>query len=260
MCGRFVIDADQEDFLAFFTKEGELPGLHPMPPRFNIAPTQPVLTILGHEDQRQARLMRWAFLPDWVKNPADFTLIHNARAETAATKPSFRNALRYRRCLIPASGFYEWQRSEERKQPYYMSPTKAPLLAMAGIWETWMGPNGEEQDGCAILTCKANSAMGQIHHRMPVLLDETQINDWLDCRSGRSDHLTTLMQSQGEDFLRYHPVSEAVNRAANDSPALIEPVAPSFEKQAKPKTEGKEGVKDKRQKKEKDNKDQLSLF
>ncbi|HAT85267.1 MAG TPA: hypothetical protein DCS30_04510, partial [Rhizobiales bacterium] len=110
MCGRFVVALDREDLLAFFGVNGELPGLHDMPPRYNIAPTQPILTILGNDTQRQAALMRWSFMPDWVKDPSSFSLINNARAETAATKPSFRNALRYRRCLIPASGFYEWNR------------------------------------------------------------------------------------------------------------------------------------------------------
>jgi putative SOS response-associated peptidase YedK len=224
MCGRFVVALSQEDLLSFFGLNGELSGLHDMPPRYNIAPTQPILTILGNQTQRQAGLMRWSFIPDWVKDPSNFSQINNARAETAATKPSFRNALRYRRCIIPASGFYEWNRSTSAKQPYYMTTTSGEPLAMAGIWETWMGPNGEEQDGVAILTTASNQTMSQVHHRMPVMLDQADFSRWLNTSSGRADEIMPLLKAQREDYLSIRAVSSDVNKVANDHPALLDRV------------------------------------
>jgi putative SOS response-associated peptidase YedK len=229
MCGRYVVDANQEDLLAHFGLGGQLAGLHPMPPRYNIAPTQPILTIVGSAEHRQAQLMRWAFLPDWVKDPSSFSLLTNARAESAATKPSFRNALRYRRCIIPASGFYEWNRNGSIKQPYYMSARSGGLLAMAGIWETWMGPNGEEQDGAAILTIESNDAMSKIHHRMPVILDKADYGTWLECKSGYVDQIKPLLRPLKEDFLTIIPVSQDVNRTSNDHSDLIRDITPSME-------------------------------
>lgn len=222
MCGRFVVALDREDLLAFFGVNGELPGLHDMPPRYNIAPTQPILTILGNDTRRQAALMRWSFMPDWVKDPSSFSLINNARAETAATKPSFRNALRYRRCLIPASGFYEWNRKAEAKQPYYMTTTTGEPIAIAGIWETWMGPNGEEQDGVAVLTIASNQTMSQVHHRMPVMLEQVDFSRWLDTSSGRADEITPLLKAQREDYLSITPVAKDVNKVTNDHSKLLD--------------------------------------
>lgn len=222
MCGRFVVALSQEDLLSFFGLDGELPGLHDIPPRYNIAPTQPILTILGNQIQRQAGLMRWSFIPDWVKDPSSFSQINNARAETAATKPSFRNALRYRRCIIPASGFYEWKRSTNSKLPYYMTTTSGEPIAMAGLWETWMGPNGEEQDGVAILTTASNETMSEVHHRMPVMLDQGDFSCWLDTSSGRTEQIMPLLKAQREDYLSIRPVTDDVNKVVNDHPGLLD--------------------------------------
>ncbi|MCV6601548.1 MAG: SOS response-associated peptidase [Cohaesibacter sp.] len=224
MCGRFVVAASQKDLLDHFALNGHLSGLHAMPPRYNIAPTQPILAIRGDATYRQAHLMRWAFVPDWVRKPADFSLLTNARAESASVKPSFRNALRYRRCIIPASGFYEWQRNGNQKQPYYISSQTGKPLAMAALWETWMGPNGEEQDGVALLTTASNHMMSQIHHRMPVLLDKHNFSCWLDTRSGRTDEIMPLLKAQSEDYLRFHPISKDVNKTTNDYADLLDPV------------------------------------
>ena len=256
MCGRICVAAKAEEILWQFGIEGQLPGLHAMPARYNIAPTQPILTILGNEQARQARLMKWAFLPDWVKDPKEFSLINNARAETIEEKPSFRNAIRQRRCLIPVSGFYEWNRTgkDGAKQPYWISAPSTSLMALAGIWETWMGPNGEEVDTTAIVTTKANKVMAKVHHRMPVIIHPSEFSTWLDTLSGRADDIRPLMRPAPEDLLSIIPISDRVNRVANDDPALIEPVqlATDIREESNTGSENEEQAKA--------DTDQLSLF
>ena len=230
MCGRICVAAEQEGINWLFGFNGQLPGLHPMPARYNIAPTQPILTILGVEERREARLMKWAFMPSWVKDPKSFSLIHNARCETIEEKPSFKNAIKQRRCLIPVSGFYEWKRNraDGYKQPFWFHPSKDygghKLMALAGIWETWIGPNGEEVDTTAILTIASNQTMGQIHHRMPVIVEPNHFDDWLDTRSGRLDAARPLMRPAAEDYLSIIPISDRVNQVKNDDISLTEAV------------------------------------
>ena len=228
MCGRICVAAKEEEILWIFGLDGQLPGLHPMPPRYNIAPAQPILTITGSRTgtgnrARKAQLMTWSFLPEWVKDPAGFSQIINARAETIEEKPSFRNAIRRRRCLIPVSGFYEWHRSGPGpKQPHWFAARDEKLLALAGIWETWMGPNGEEVDGTAIVTTAANATMAPIHHRMPVIIEPAAFDAWLDTNTGKVDEVRRLMAPARDNLLTTHPVSTRVNRVANDDPALTD--------------------------------------
>lgn len=223
MCGRICVAAEKPQIADFFGLE----ALHPMPARYNIAPAQPVLTVVDGPKGREERLMKWAFLPSWVKDPGTFSLINNARAETIETKPSFRTAVQHRRCLIPVSGFYEWQRDKQSgaKQPYWIRPSKFSVMALAGIWETWMGPHGEEVDTMAIVTTSANKAMAPVHHRMPVIIPQIDITTWLDCRSGRFDEARLLMRPIEDDCLSISPISNRVNNVANDDPSLLEPVA-----------------------------------
>ncbi len=196
-----------------------------MPPRHNVAPTQPVLTITSEYGQRHARLMKWAFLPDWVKDPKDFSLISSARSETIEKKPSFRNAVRYRRCIVPVSGFYEWKKlkSEDRSIPHFFRREDEGLFALAGIWEAWMGPNGEEFDGLAILTRPADRVFRPITDRLPVILPPATHDIWLDTGSGRFDEARSLLKASLAEPLQAYAVSDRVNYVGNDDASLTEP-------------------------------------
>src|SRR6188508_115128 len=166
MCGRFVITSPPEALRQIFGYL-EQPNF---PPRYNIAPTQPVPVVILENGGRHFRLMRWGLIPSWVKDPRSFTLLINARSETIREKPAFKNAIKRRRCLIPADGFYEWKLGAPPKQPYFIHAKSGEVLAFAGLWETWTGPNGEEVDTAAIITTGANETLSPLHHRMPVII------------------------------------------------------------------------------------------
>jgi len=190
-------------------------------PRYNICPTQTVLTIRSGAEGREAIPMRWGFLPHWYRTPSDGPLLINARAETIAEKPAFHAACRERRCLIPVIGFYEWQKGAERKNPktpYYIH--SGGLFAVAGIWQSWAAPESDERiDTCAIVTCAANQTLAPIHHRMPVVIAPDDQALWL----GEAGHgAAVLMKPADEEFFHFHPVSAAVNSARLDTPNLIE--------------------------------------
>ena len=176
MCGRFALIADKDDIEALFA----LLELEDFPPRYNIAPTQPILLIIAgprrnpgsNLPDRRAMLVRWGLIPGWAKNPAELQPLFNARADTAAGKASFKAAMRHRRSLIPASGFYEWRRNgSNRPQPYWVRPRHGRPIAFAGLMETWAEPGGSEIDTGAILTTSANATISHIHDRMPVVID-----------------------------------------------------------------------------------------
>jgi putative SOS response-associated peptidase YedK len=171
--------------------------------------------------------MRWGLWPSWVKDPNDFPLLINARADGVATKNSFRNAFRRRRCLIPASGFYEWQaRGKGPKQPFWIAPPatrNTRLIAFAGVWETWLGADGSEVDTAAIITTDANSTLAPIHHRMPALIKPAEFDAWLSADTD-SDDLMRMLEPPADDTLEAVPVSTRVNSVRNDGPELIEPV------------------------------------
>src|SRR6204780_1307890 len=162
MCGRYVIISTPEAIRALFGY-GEQPNF---PPRYNVAPTQPIPIVRLHDGKRSFALMRWGLIPSWVKDPKTFPLLINARGESVLDKPAFRNAMRRRRCLIPADGFYDW-RAGEPKHPYFVRLKSGGPVAFAGLWETWTGPNGEEVDTAAIVTTRANRTLAAIHERMP---------------------------------------------------------------------------------------------
>jgi len=166
MCGRYTITSAPEAIRALF-RYPEQPNF---PPRYNIAPTQPIPIVRLVDGKRQFALVRWGLLPSWVKDAKAFTLLINARGESAAEKPAFRAAMKRRRCLIPADGFFEWQRTGERKRPFFVHGRTGAPLAFAGLWETWVGPNGEELETAAIVTTQANRTLGPIHDRMPVIV------------------------------------------------------------------------------------------
>jgi len=192
----------------------------PTVPNYNICPTNQVHVVTSHDGQRRLRAMRWGFLPHWYKSPTDGPLLINARCETIAEKPAFRAAVRERRCLVPASGFYEWTKDAEGKRlPWYISPTEGSLLAFAGVWQEWT--RGEDPvTTCAIVTTQANAALQTIHHRMPVILSEADWPLWL----GEAGHgAATLMKAPPEEALRFHRVDPKVNSNRASGPELIEP-------------------------------------
>ena len=205
----------------------ELTELGNFPPRYNIAPTQPILTVgVNAAGVRDAHLVRWGLIPHWVKNPDDFTLIINARSETAATKASFKTALRHRRVLIPASGFYEWHRPEDKslpKQPYWIRKRGGDPVCFGGLIETWMGKDGSELDTGCILTTHSNEQIGNIHHRMPVVIQPEDFERWLDCKSNGPKEIEKLMQPVQNDFFEAIRIGEAVNKVGNSGPDIQKP-------------------------------------
>jgi putative SOS response-associated peptidase YedK len=220
MCGRYAITSAPEAIRRLFGYEGN-PNF---PPRYNVAPTQPVPIVRLAEGKRQFALVRWGLIPSWVKDPRAFSLLINARGESLNDKPAFRSAMRYRRCLFPADGFYEWRREGERKTPYYVRLKSGEPMAFAGLWESWMGPNGEEMETAAIVTTRANRALATIHDRMPAMVSPDAFDFWLDSAKVDAETAAALIAPAREGVLAVHEVSPAVNRTANDTPALIEPV------------------------------------
>jgi putative SOS response-associated peptidase YedK len=220
MCGRFVITSAPEALRQVFGYI-EQPNF---PARYNVAPTQPVPVVIVENGARHFRLMRWGLMPSWVKDPRQFTLLINARAETVQEKPAFKNAIRRRRCLIPADGYYEWQNSGERKQPYFIHPRVGGPIGFAALAETWMGPNGEELDTVAIITAAASTGMSVLHHRVPVTIAPDDFAHWLDCSADNASDVMTLLAAPRDGAFAWHPVSTKVNKVANDDAQLILPM------------------------------------
>jgi putative SOS response-associated peptidase YedK len=220
MCGRYTLTASPEALRALFAY-AEQPNL---PQRFNIAPTQPIPIVRLVEGKRQFALVRWGLLPSWVKDPKTVTLLINARGESVTDKPAFRAAMKRRRCLIPADGFYEWQKAE-RKRPFYVHAKSGKPLAFAGLWETWTGPNGEELDTAAIVTTRANRTLAPIHDRMPVIVPPEAFDLWLNSNEVDATTAAALIAPAPDGLLEACEISTAVNRTANDNPRVIEPIA-----------------------------------
>jgi putative SOS response-associated peptidase YedK len=251
MCGRYLITTVPEAMRQLF-RYLEQPNF---PPRYNIAPTQPVPIVRLFEGQRQFALVRWGLVPSWVKDPRKFSLLHVARGETVNEKPAFKNAMKRRRCLVPADGFYEWTETGKRKRPFFVRAKSAGPIAFAGLWEAWMGPNGEEIESVAIITTPANDTLRPIAERMPAILRPDAFEAWLDCAKVDPETAAAFIMAAPEDLLEAYEVSNAVNRTANDGPSLIVPVP----EQAEPEqTAGPPVVK--RARKAKPDKRQPSLF
>jgi putative SOS response-associated peptidase YedK len=218
MCGRYAVTSAPEAIRALFGY-AEQPNF---PPRYNVAPTQPIAIVRLMDGKRQFALVRWGLLPSWVKDPKDFTLVINARGESVMDKPAFSTAMKRRRCLVPADGFYEWKAIGAGKHPYYVRAKSSKPLAFAGLWETWTGPNGEEMETAAIVTTRANRTLADIHERMPVVVPPDAFNLWLDCTNVDDKTAASLIAPAPDDLLEAYEVSTAVNRTANDDPKLIE--------------------------------------
>jgi putative SOS response-associated peptidase YedK len=221
MCGRFVITSAPDALRRLFGYIDQ-PNF---PPRYNVAPTQPVPVVIIENGVRHFRLVRWGFIPAWVKDPRGFALLINARAETVLEKPAFKNAFRLRRCLIPSDGYYEWSQSEARKRPYFIHPRDGQPFGFAGLAETWIGPNGEELDTVAILTTAASADLAVLHPRVPVTIGANDFDRWLDCANDEVDAAMALLTASGEGEFLWHQVSTRVNHVANDDAQLILPIS-----------------------------------
>jgi putative SOS response-associated peptidase YedK len=221
MCGRYVIISPPEALRRLFGYS-EQPNF---PPRNNIAPTQPVPVVIFDNGARHFRLVRWGLLPAWIKDPRQFSLLINARAETVLEKPAFRNAMKWRRCLVPADGYYEWQSSGKIKQPYFIYPRDRQPIGFAGLMETWLGPNGEELDTLAIVTTAAGADLAALHHRVPVTIVSGDFDRWLDCGQVDAEEAATLLVPPDAGVFTWHAVSRQVNHVANDDPQLILPIS-----------------------------------
>jgi putative SOS response-associated peptidase YedK len=205
MCGRYVLTLPPEAMRAAF-RYADQPNF---PPRYDIRPTQPVPILRLANGERRFALLRWGFIPGFVKNEKEFPLLINARAETVFDKPSFRNAIRRRRCLFLADGFYEWRKLDEkgkRKQPFLIHRADGAPFGMAGIWESWMSPNGSEIETAAILTVSANALISAIHERMPVIVPDRDIACWLAPESERGA-IEAILRPAPEDVLTMAPIA-----------------------------------------------------
>ena len=201
MCGRYAVTSAPEAIRALFG----YPEQPNFPPRYNVAPTQPIAIVRLIDGKREFALVRWGLLPSWVMD-----------------KPAFSAAVKRRRCLVPADGFYEWKAVGPGKQPYYVRAKSGAPLAFAGLWETWIGPNGEEMETATIVTTRANRPLADIHERMPVIVAPDAFNLWLDCANVDAETAAALIAPAPDDLLEAYEVSTAVNRTANDNPKLIE--------------------------------------
>jgi len=218
MCGRFAITTASDTMARLFaaTPANDLPSV----PNYNVCPTNSVHVVTAGEGRRLTA-MRWGFIPHWYTSPVDGPLLINARAESIAKKPAFAAACRERRCLIPADGFYEWTKDEGgNRLPWYITRTDGAPMAFAGVWQEW-GQGEDRVSTCAIVTCDANQAMSQIHHRVPVMIDPGNWPLWL----GEAGHgAAPLMQAPPEDALRFWRVDPTVNSNRAEGPDLIEPI------------------------------------
>jgi putative SOS response-associated peptidase YedK len=221
MCGRFALIDPAEQLAMQF----DLPAIADLTPRYNIAPTQPVLAVRHAQNSgaREWALLRWGLIPSWSKDIAIGSRLINARGETVAEKPSFRAAFKRRRCLIPASGFYEWQKRGSGKQPIYITPANGGAFALAGLWESWQGADGSELETCTIVTTTPNELMTPIHNRMPVIVAPEDYDTWLASEPEPSLGLH-LIRPYPSELMRVTAVSTYVNNPRHEGPQCVEPI------------------------------------
>ena len=217
MCGRYFLDTLPELLAQQFR-------MHKYPvyaASHNIAPTQPMLVLRAHGEDNEWAWLRWGLIPHWAKDVSIGAKLINARGETVAEKPAFRGAFKYRRCIVPASGFYEWKPGAKGKQPYAIVPEDDPCFGFAGLWEHWTAADGSVLETGSVLTTSANALMAPIHERMPVILQQDAYQSWIH---GDPAEVKALIRPWPDGGMRAYPVSRAVGNVRNNSPQLIEPV------------------------------------
>ena len=221
MCGRltqYIKPARYGEYLGAMLNEN-----NEIVPRYNVAPSQPILTArINEANQRELVPLRWGLVPHWSKGPDNRYSMINARAETVHEKPAYRDAFKHRRCIIPADGFYEWQQANG-KQPYYIKRSNDEPFAFAGIWERWQGNEGQVIESCSIIVTEANDLIEKIHDRMPVILPPKAFTQWLDPALTHYQ-ARKLLKPFPSVFMAMYPVSRAVNSAKHDDPSLIDPL------------------------------------
>lgn len=218
MCGRYTLRVEGEELAQAFGL-AEVPRLEP---RYNVAPSQVMPVVcLGPEGERELVFLRWGLVPSWAKDPSIGNRLVNARAETLAVKPAFRSAFRHRRCLVPASGFFEWRLADGHKQPCHVRMKDARPFALAGLWEHWQPPQGEALRTYTLVTTEANALLREVHDRMPVILAPEDYGRWLDPRVPGAEAL--LRPSPGE-AMTWYPVSLRVNNPRHEGPDCIAPL------------------------------------
>ncbi|MDJ0616931.1 MAG: SOS response-associated peptidase [Calothrix sp. MO_192.B10] len=227
MCGRFTLNCAPEDLASTFhiNKPPDLEA------QYNIAPTQRVVAILYNLESQQRELvkLRWGLIPSWAKDMGISAKLINARAETVAQKPAFRSAFKYRRCLVVADGFYEWQRQGGKKQPYYFRLSHGQPFAFAGLWEKWMSPQAEQISSCTILTTEANEIVKPVHGRMPVIIDTKNYDLWLNPEVQTTELLQPLLVSYPDAEMTAYPVSSLVNNSRHNLQECIVPLSDNLQ-------------------------------
>jgi putative SOS response-associated peptidase YedK len=223
MCGRYKLSRRKQIIEEHFDS---VSGEQDWSPRFNIAPTQSVAVVRQNpkEPVRELSLMRWGLIPSWAKDSSGAASMINARAETASTKPAFREAMKSRRCLIPADAFYEWARVGKTKQPYCFEVNEGKLFAFAGIWDRWKDAGGNWVTTCSILTTTPNAVTAAVHDRMPAILDPDSYELWLDPGMTNVAAASELLKPFDARLMRCYPVSTRVNHVANDDAACSAPI------------------------------------
>ncbi|MGB1287328.1 MAG: SOS response-associated peptidase [Aggregatilineales bacterium] len=219
MCGRYTLTTDSSTLQKTFNLD-ELPEVE-IQARYNIAPTQPV-SVITSARPRQLTFMQWGLVPSWAKDPSIGHKMINARSETVHEKPSFRSAFKRRRCIIPADGFYEWKKEGKVKKPQFIHMKNRAVFGLAGLWETWQSPHGDELITCTILTTEPNDLVKPLHHRMAVILPSDHYDTWLNTDSDAPE-LKALFDPYPPDDMRAYEVSTMVNSPRNEGPDLIVP-------------------------------------
>jgi putative SOS response-associated peptidase YedK len=224
MCGRYTLRVSPTELAEIF---GVINSLE-LKPRYNISPTQTVAMVRQPEQDagRELALAKWGLIPSWADDPKIGSRMINARADGIATKPSFRSAIKKRRCLIPTDGFYEWKpiEGEKTKLPYHITVRDVPAFAFAGLWESWTGPDGINIESCTIITTEANELMQQVHNRMPVILDSADYDRWLDHGKQSADDVLDLLIPFPAERMQMTPVSTLVNSPKNERPECVQPL------------------------------------
>jgi putative SOS response-associated peptidase YedK len=221
MCGRYAATLPPEMMVELF----KLLEAADMPPRYNIKPTDPIVAIREKRGERTARLYRWGLIPGWVKDPRDFPLLINARADGMLTKPAFRNAMKWGRCVVPADGYYEWMVGEDgKKHPYFITSLGNEPMAFAGLYATWHSPGGERIDSAAIVTVDPNLDISGVHDRMPAVLRGEAVDKWLNVEDVKPEEAAALVGTPPPGSMKYHMVGKAVGQVDAEGPDLIRPI------------------------------------
>lgn len=220
MCGRFTLTTPA----SLITQLFHLSSIPDLEPRYNVAPSQTIATVAipSKQEGRQFQWMRWGLIPSWAKDEKIGYRTINARVETLAEKPSFRTAIKQRRCLIVADGFYEWKSEGKKKQPYYFQLQEGQVFAFAGLWDKWQSPAGESIVSCTIITTEANEVVRPVHERMPVILPEKDWDAWLDLSLTEPQEILPLLKPYASEVMQVNPVSLKVNSPAHEGRDCIQ--------------------------------------